>query len=615
MFKKIRNAGTHHPKQLAGQMAYVNGKAELVFGNGVSYEAGDAALSLEAVEEMIEDWSEGWKGQPKNGQTTHLVLSFPAYVTGEQAAAITEEWCYEMFQSVDGGLDEWSYYAALHTDVPHHPHVHVIVNNRGVRHGDWFYMAEGHDFSYQSMRQRMVEIAEPYGVYMDATSRLERGVIEYAPSDAEYRRSIRMGIEPKGRAREGEALNTAYEKLNAYAEQCREMADIAEGIEHIDMAEKLRAAATDLEEARPIYVSGGRKMEIDLNQHPADIRDALNQWATANEPKLAQLSAEDRREVTEQLYKTLDHIETVLDRDYQVNWTPDAARMPAYSQPFANAVAGDTQALEKLSYEYAAYIDPPQVEGITATTDAWLDNFWGGEFLNDYISTGKVPEEYGAALEAVEAAYSDLSNGSLADGREAMLQIRERATAAGLDPDEIESRMTRGAENARDEEEWSVSDMEKVIAHEGLDGTNDADITKATSILSGVHDFIAERMDELYNRHREVNNIELRATAHQVAREVTSYGTAAFDGPEAERHFLEQMRATYGQVGIAEIASGGHDHLKDITQDEQQQRDIALTILKLEKKHNVVELDSATVQTGIDQYTPSVGHEQDGHSI
>ena len=44
-----------------------------------------------------------------------------------------------MFQSGEHQNDAWSYVAALHTDRAH-PHVHVVVNNRGTLNDSWFFM-------------------------------------------------------------------------------------------------------------------------------------------------------------------------------------------------------------------------------------------------------------------------------------------------------------------------------------------------------------------------------------------------------------------------------------------------------------------------------------------
>lgn len=96
---------------------------------------------------IVDQWSDEWTGDPKNGHTTHLLVSFPFDVSGERGRPVVEEWCMEMFQSgLHSDGEEWAYVAALHTDRVNR-HVHVVVNNRGLENGDWFYMAKDHAFN------------------------------------------------------------------------------------------------------------------------------------------------------------------------------------------------------------------------------------------------------------------------------------------------------------------------------------------------------------------------------------------------------------------------------------------------------------------------------------
>lgn len=68
---------------------------------------------------MVLDWEDAWSGEPKNGHTTHLLLSFPADLSPKKALRIAEDWAFEMFQSGTHVDDQWSYVAALHTDRDH----------------------------------------------------------------------------------------------------------------------------------------------------------------------------------------------------------------------------------------------------------------------------------------------------------------------------------------------------------------------------------------------------------------------------------------------------------------------------------------------------------------
>jgi type IV secretion system T-DNA border endonuclease VirD2 len=138
--------------------------------------------------------------RPKNGHTTHLLMSFPSHVRPEKAKLIAEAWAFEMFQSGEHQDDVWSYVAALHTDKAH-PHVHMVVNNRGTVNDSWFFMAKSmssiwsHEGAHGGDRSRE-------GVFLDATSRAERGLLTYGPSRAEIERArLRAGHRKNGRVR------------------------------------------------------------------------------------------------------------------------------------------------------------------------------------------------------------------------------------------------------------------------------------------------------------------------------------------------------------------------------------------------------------------------------
>jgi type IV secretion system T-DNA border endonuclease VirD2 len=106
-----------------------------------------------------------------------------------------------MFQSGEHQDDVWSYVGALHTDKAH-PHVHTVVNNRGTVNDSWFFMAKEHAFNLEIMKERMVAIAAEEGVFLDATSRAERGLLTYGPSRAEIERArVEVGHRRNGRAR------------------------------------------------------------------------------------------------------------------------------------------------------------------------------------------------------------------------------------------------------------------------------------------------------------------------------------------------------------------------------------------------------------------------------
>ncbi len=200
ILKKIGRGGTANGKELRAQMDYLFSKSASLFGNAVVLDPNARGLTTEERGEIVGDWVEDWRGAPKNGHTTHLLMSFPSHVRLEKAKLIAEAWAFEMFQSGEHQDDVWSYVAALHTDRPH-PHVHIVVNNRGLVNDSWFYMAREHVFNLDVMKERMVAIAAEEGVFLDATSRTERGLLTYGPSRAEIERAREEGRAPEERPR------------------------------------------------------------------------------------------------------------------------------------------------------------------------------------------------------------------------------------------------------------------------------------------------------------------------------------------------------------------------------------------------------------------------------
>ncbi|OYZ99828.1 MAG: hypothetical protein B7Y02_18950, partial [Rhodobacterales bacterium 17-64-5] len=226
VLKKIGKGGTANAKELAAQMDYLFSKSASIFGNGVVLDADAKGLTKDERNEIVGDWVEDWRGSPKNGHTTHLLMSFPSHVRPEKAKLIAEAWAFEMFQSGEHQDDVWSYVAALHTDKAH-PHVHMVVNNRGMVNDSWFFMAKEHVFNLDVMKERMVAIAAEEGVFLDATSRAERGLLSYGPSRAEIERARVEGRAPEERPREGKALEDALATMAKTADVMRSLQHVA----------------------------------------------------------------------------------------------------------------------------------------------------------------------------------------------------------------------------------------------------------------------------------------------------------------------------------------------------------------------------------------------------
>jgi len=297
VIKKISKGGTANAKELAAQMDYLFSKSASVFGNGVVLEAHAKGLTKDERNIIVGDWVEDWRGSPKNGHTSHLLLSFPSHVRPEKAKMIAEVWAFEMFQSGEHQDDVWSYVAALHTDRAH-PHVHIVVNNRGTLNDSWFFMAKDHVFNLDMMKERMVAIAAEEDVFLDATSRAERGLLTYGPSRAEIERAREEGRAPEERPREGRALEDALATMARTADTMRSLSHVAALTGLPEIAEKIAKAEEVLRQGgvlSPFPAEAGTLERADLERH-------FNGWMAETEDRIRKAPIAERKGLRDELY-------------------------------------------------------------------------------------------------------------------------------------------------------------------------------------------------------------------------------------------------------------------------------------------------------------------------
>ena len=297
VLKKIGKGGTANAKELAAQMDYLFSKSASIFGNGVVLDADAKGLTKDERNEIVGDWVEDWRGSPKNGHTTHLLMSFPSHVRPEKAKLIAEAWAFEMFQSGEHKDDVWSYVAALHTDKAH-PHVHMVVNNRGTVNDSWFFMAKEHVFNLEIMKERMVAIASEEGVFLDATSRAERGLLTYGPSRAEIERARVEGRAPEERPREGKALEDALATMARTADAMRSLSHVAALTGLPEIGEKIAKAEEALRRGgvlQPFPGDLATAERADLDRH-------FSGWMAEAEGKIRKMPVAERKDMRDELY-------------------------------------------------------------------------------------------------------------------------------------------------------------------------------------------------------------------------------------------------------------------------------------------------------------------------
>jgi len=209
VFKAIRGGGTHSKSQLANQLDYLTTKStHIVDSSGFL----DGKMKLEAgeIKDLTERFAKRWDAgfKPKLGQTTHMLMSYPVGTRGEDVRDISESVAKRFFQTDEGHFD---YIIAVHEDRDH-PHAHLVLNRRS-QEGEFFFLGRNHRFNYDDFRLAMVEEAEKYGVRLEATRRVDRGVMHYPARTSEVYAAKDEGRAPRERERVGTDLTRTLAEI------------------------------------------------------------------------------------------------------------------------------------------------------------------------------------------------------------------------------------------------------------------------------------------------------------------------------------------------------------------------------------------------------------------
>lgn len=552
VLKKISRGGTHSAKQLGMQMDYLFGKSTSLFGNMIEHDPDGRSLSREERKEIVEMWSDGWSGAPKNGQTTHLLLSFPADLSPKKAKLIAEAWASEMFQSGIHAEDEWAYVAALHTDRAN-PHVHIVVNNRGIANRTWFFMAKSHVFNLGMMKERIVEIAAEDGVQLDATSRLERGILSYGPSRAEIEGAKREHRPVRERMREGRALADALAEIAVTATLSRSLAGIADQVLQAEIAANLTKAASVLERGGIILP---KDMEITMQSDAVTTRSDLRQefagWFENAEDLVAAKPAHERNDVRRELYE----------------------------------ISGNV--LEALGDERGAAL------------------MWRGARAAIYqtrLDTDQINRE-GRSVEISPIASGEMRRDVQAEGAK-----------IGIRPEIIAARLDTGAGNAWQEREWMKADLLAVAEAKRLDLTREKDRSLAAELVDGFYSSAAAVLDRVLEREQHNSNDRLTRTLSSMAQGASQGQDLQFGHEEQAERFTNDLKERYGDDVVRRIAQGDDRALAVDFPDADRRRDVALSIMSAAKNHQSLgitlrEAEEAEVRLK-ERDTPSHDQSQD----
>lgn len=302
VFKAIKSGGTHTKAELSSQLEYLTTKSShIVDSRGVL--DGKKTLSGDEIKGLTDRFSSRWDDgfRPKMGHTTHMLMSYPQGTRGEDVRDITAAVCREHFQNDDRNFD---YIIAVHEDRAH-PHAHIVLNRRS-QEGEYFYLGRDHHFNYDDFRLSMVEHAEKVGVRLEATRRLDRGDVTYAPRTKEIYDAKAEGREPVQRERVGRALDRALAEIATTSKVYLSLSAEATNDNREDISNALFRAGEVLARGGQLQTDGDVYMEN--QQSFDDLKTSLTDRLNRIESQIQSASEADRPRMEKQLDSALQPV-------------------------------------------------------------------------------------------------------------------------------------------------------------------------------------------------------------------------------------------------------------------------------------------------------------------
>ena len=425
MIKIIRNGACSSTSDLRAQIAYVAREGEVDI-HGAAMFGLDAPMNPDEIEETLEAWSENWTGTSKYGETLHMIVSYPIGSNAEAVWDAGREFAEAAFGSGHYG-DSWDYLTALHTDTAH-PHVHVIVNRRGVDHGTLLSTYKGSLLNVDELRRLQAEIGGDHGIDMVATPRLARGVTDLAPGTAAYRNAIQRGVRPDIRARSAEAVAYADQAMARHAQAYERLAEVFTKEHRDEVAVLLRECG------------GMLRRGDEIMREPKIPKE--NDFKTLGEARTAILAA--LKQADDDLRSTREAAERVRKeravgpvKGRAAAYAPDRADLAAYALPVPEGM--DLYRSDALARAQAYGID---TQSLTATAQSRID-------------------------------------------------LMDRARTAGLDPHAFVARYdVGGPQDAGTAAAWAAQDMVSIMKHRGIDPekADRSAIREVSKALDHLHD-------------------------------------------------------------------------------------------------------------------------------
>lgn len=405
VFKAIRSGGTHTKGQLSNQLEYLTSKStHIVDSRGVL--DGKKQLNADEIKSVVERFSSRWDEgfRPKMGHTTHMLMSFPVGTRGADVRDIASAVAERFFANDERNFD---YLIAVHEDRAH-PHAHVVLNRRS-QEGEYFYLGRDHHFNYDDFRIAMVEEAEKVGVRLEATRRIDRGVLTYAPRTKEVYAAKEEGREPVARERVGRDLDRALAEIATTSSIYRSLAAEASAENREDISNALTLASEllgqggQLDQNGDVYMATQESFD-DLRSRFADRAERVEQFVR-DAPDAMKAKYEKQLDA---IYRNVAHMQPVGVRSATLN---DAASdTGVYSETNINkdAVSAMKEPETRAQIETALRGTGISSAAVIArveqgASNAWLEQRWMADDLSKIAKTDGLNLERKEDLEAAAA--------------------------------------------------------------------------------------------------------------------------------------------------------------------------------------------------------------------
>ena len=213
MVKVVRKGGASSKGDLVSQLSYLAREGELVLDE-YGPDGDFLVEGKEDIKGLAHSWAESWEAAARydgrsaraTSQTYHVVVSFPVGTNADAAKSASDAFADRFLLSEEFG-DTWRHVRAWHTDTDH-PHMHLVIDRRGAS-GRMMQINPAKEISPQRLRSLQVETAGDYGILLNDTPRVSRGLTAPALSSAEHR------LEERGERQGCSEQRQAYADLTA----------------------------------------------------------------------------------------------------------------------------------------------------------------------------------------------------------------------------------------------------------------------------------------------------------------------------------------------------------------------------------------------------------------